>query len=73
MSTPRDFAIFTDDGQRHTVTAPSLRTALRNFDERKARVVAAVESRCLPVPEHDERPCLVVVLGNPRFVRPDEG
>lgn len=68
----RAFVIFTSDGQRTRVEAPTLRTALRNFDERKSPLVACVEVGCLPVAPAEDRPFFLVALSNPRFIAPEE-
>jgi len=63
----RDWVVFTEDQERHTISAPSLRTALRNFDESKSRVVAAIEMGCLPLKPAEHRPFIAVFLQNPHF------
>lgn len=72
-----EFIIYTADGHTHSVQAPSLRTALRNFQPKDAgvgsRVIAAVESGCLPAPAAEDRPFFAVFLKNPRFTPPEEG
>lgn len=74
MAKHSSFIIFTDDGERHTVTAPSLRRALRDcgIDERKTRIVAAVEAGCLPRPAAEGRPFFAIMLKNPAFNPPEE-
>ena len=69
-SKKRGFVIFTEDGERHSVCAPSLRTALRDFENGKTRIVAAVEETCLPMAVADASPFVAVLLSNPRFVAP---
>lgn len=73
----RTFIIYTADAGAHSVEAPSLRTALRNFKTKDAsegrRVVAAVEAGCLPVARAEGRPFLAVMLKNPNFVAPEDG
>jgi hypothetical protein len=64
----REWVVFTEDKGRHVVSAPSLRTALRNFDKSKARIVAAIEMGCLPVQPAEDRPFIAVLLANPHFV-----
>lgn len=73
MSKPRDFVIFTADGERHAVSAPTLRTALRNSGliESKSAIVAAIEAGCLPVQPAEARPFCAVMLTNPHFARPE--
>lgn len=68
----RRFVIFTADGQRQSLKAPTLRTALRNFDERKSPVVAAVEAGCLPHAPVEDRPFFLIALTNPEFIAPEE-
>jgi hypothetical protein len=67
------FVIFTEDGLRHSVQAPSLRRAVRDcgLDERKSRIVAAMAADCLPTPETEDRPFLAVFLKNPNFTPPE--
>ncbi len=69
-----NFVVYTADGGIHPVEAPSLRTALRNFktSEATARVVACIESGCVPIPTGDERPFLAVMLRNPNYVAPED-
>ena len=69
----RAFIIFTSDGARTRVEAPTLRTALRNSGsiESKSAIVAAIEEGCLPVQPREERPFLAVLLTNPAFNKPE--
>lgn len=71
MSAQRRYCIFTAGGERHFVAAPSLRTALRNFDERKSPVVAAIGTGCLPAAPAEDRPFVAVFLKSPHFVPPE--
>lgn len=73
MSEPRTFQIFTAAGERFTVQGSTLRKALRGsgLDERKAAIVGAVDSACMPAqPAGQDQPFSVVFLGNPNFQPP---
>ena len=63
------YCIITNDGAREFVDAPSLRTAVRNFeaDKSKPPIVAAIESGCLPAQPAADRPFVAVFLRNPAF------
>lgn len=72
MKTEQDYCVFTAAGVRFIVRAPSLRTALRRFDEKaNGIVVAAVETKCLPVASAENRPFMAVFLNRPEFVPPE--
>ena len=66
MSKPRDWTLFTADGARHSVSAPTLRTALRKSGliESKSAIVAAIEAGCLPARPAEDRPFCAVFLSN---------
>lgn len=67
----RDYCIFTADGNRHVVNAPSLRTAVRRFDESQGAVVAAGEAGCLPAAPVEDRPFVAVFLKSMAFIAPE--
>lgn len=68
MAAEQTYCIFTANGVRHDVTAPSLRTAVRRFDKKgQGQIVAACEAACLPPPDSDARPFLAVFLKCPDF------
>ncbi len=70
----RRWVIFTDEGNRRLIIAPSLRTALRKFekdDPAAGQVIAAVEAHCLPTPSDEALPFLAVMLKNPRYSEPE--
>jgi hypothetical protein len=64
----RSFVIFTEDGARRTIKAPTLRTALRNFDGDPGKILAAVDVERLPKAP-SALPFFAVLLSNPS-VRP---
>ena len=72
MSNEKDCRIFLASGETRDVSAPSLRTALRQLGKQvpETSVVAAIERDCLPIPEDDARPFLAVLLKNPRYPFP---
>ena len=72
MGAAKNYRIFTASGEPFVVSAPSLRTALRGFDEKAhGAVVAAVEESCMPHAE-DDRPFLAVFLKSPNFKPPED-
>lgn len=71
MSAGSDFVVFMSNGERHLVSAPSLRAALARFNRKPAgEIVAACEAGCMPVVT-DARPFLAVFLKSPNFVPPE--
>jgi hypothetical protein len=72
MSAEKPYCIFTTNGGRHIVDAPSLRTAIRRFDKKgQGPIVAACAVACMPAPMAEDCPFLVVILNNPHFVPPE--
>jgi hypothetical protein len=73
MATEQPYCIFTANGVRHAVTAPSLRTAIRRFDKKgQGGIVAACEAACMPPPATDAVPFLAVFLQCPDFKPPED-
>lgn len=72
MAAAKKYCILTAAGARFVVSAPSLRTALRGFDEKaNGLVVAAVEEDCIPQPK-DDQPFMAVFVKSPNFKPPED-
>ncbi len=62
------FHIFTEEGWREVIEAPSLRKALAKFEGKsKVRIVGAFDEGSLPLEPAADRPFLAIFLRNPNF------
>jgi len=75
MSQTRDFVVYLSTGELLTVSAASLRTAVRQAERelrKEVEIVAALASDCLPAHPAHRLPFHAVLLKNPAFVTPPE-
>lgn len=68
----RSWCIIKEDGTHVVIQACSLRTALRQagIDEEESKILAAVETGCIPRPPDAESPFYAVIMRNPAFAAP---